>query len=184
MVFIRTVLAKTPGLKKSEDIRARLLRRMYHWTDGQIGVLVEDTCGAGKSRGACAGKISERDKEESAEMAYDRKVKAGHIQEAVHQATDRGKGGLLSVNSTDSKTGKLLIEVLKEKHPDLQEVDLRHPECSVFEYYHTRPKVLPLDVTSHEIKETVRKMGGSEGPSGADSAMLKDWCTRFSAESE
>ena len=60
MVFIGTVLAKTPGVKKTKDIRARLLRKMDHWTDGQIGALVEDTCGAGKSRGACAGKISKK----------------------------------------------------------------------------------------------------------------------------
>ena len=117
-------------------------------------------------------------------MAYDRKVKAGHIRAAVRQATDRGKGGVLSVKITNSKTGKLVIEVLREKHPHLQEVYLSHPECSAFEYYDTRPKVLPLDVTAHEIEETVRKMGGSGGPSRADSAMLKDWCTRFSAEYE
>ena len=184
MVFIVRVLAKTPVVKKAKDIRARLLMRMDHWNDGQIGALVEDTCGTGKSRGARVGEISERDKEESAAMAYDRKVKAGHIRAAVRQATDRGKGGVLSVNSTDSRTGKLVIEVLREKHPDLQEVDRSHPECSSFEYYHKRPTVLPLDVTAHEIEETVRKMGGSGGPSGADSAMLKDWCTRFGAESE
>ena len=60
MVFTETVLAKTPGVKKAKDIRDILLRRMDHWTDSQIGALVEDTCGAGKSRGARAGKISER----------------------------------------------------------------------------------------------------------------------------
>ena len=42
-------------------------------------------------------------------MAYDRKVKAGHIRAALRQATDRGKGGVLSVNSTDARTGKLVI---------------------------------------------------------------------------
>ena len=129
MVFIGTVLAKKPGVKKAKYILSRLLRRMDHWTDGHIGALVEDTCGDGKSRGARAGKISERDKEESVAMTYDRKVNAGHIRAAVSQATERDKGGVLSVNITDSKTGKLVIEVLREKHPDLQEVDLSHPEC-------------------------------------------------------
>ena len=56
---------------------------MDHWTNSQIGTLVEYTRGAGKSRGAYAGNISEQDKEESAAMSYDRKVKAGHIREAV-----------------------------------------------------------------------------------------------------
>ena len=91
---------------------------------------------------------------------------------------------MLHINSTDPKTGKLVIEVLKEKHWNLQEVDLSHPECSAFEYYHERPEVLPLNVTAHEIEEMVRKMGGSGGPIKTDSMMLKDWCTRFSAESE
>ena len=70
---------------------------MDHWTDDQIGALVEDTCGTGKSRGARAGKINERENEESAAMAYDRKVKAGHIRAAFRQATDRGKGGVPSL---------------------------------------------------------------------------------------
>ena len=87
---------------------------MDRWTDVHIGALVEDTCGDGKSRGARAGAISKRDKEESASMSYDRKVKVGHIRAAVRQTTDCGKGGVLHINSTDHKTGKILIEVLKE----------------------------------------------------------------------
>ena len=42
-------------------------------------------------------------------MAYKRKVKAGHIRAAVRQATDRGKGGVLSLNRTDARIGKLVI---------------------------------------------------------------------------
>ena len=184
MVFIGTVLAKTPGFKNSKDIRARLLSRMEHWTDGHIGALIEDTCGAGKSRGACAGAISERDKEESAVMTYNRKVKAGHIRAAVRQATNLEKGGVLHANSTDPKTGIIVLDVLRYNHPALQELDLSHPECSVFEDYPEQPTLLPLDITAHKIEETVRKMGGSGGPSVTDLMMLKDWCTRFSAESE
>ena len=81
------------------------------------------------------------------------------------------------MNSTDTKSGKRVIEVMRDKPPELLEVDLSHPECSAFEHYHRRPTVLPLDVTAHEIEETVSKMGGSGGPSGSDSEMLKDWCT-------
>ena len=164
MVFIRMVLAKTPGVKYSKYIRARLLRRMDHWTDSHMRELVEDTCGEGKYRGARAVAISEREKEESVTMAYDKKVKAGHIRAAVLQANDRGKGGVLHVNSTYPKTGKLVLEVLKEEQPNLQEVDLSHPKCSEFKDYPERPKLLPLDITAHEIEETVRKMGGPEDP--------------------
>ena len=174
MVFIGTVLAKTPGVKNSKDIRARLLRRMDHWTDGHTGALVEDTCGTRKAIGVCAGSISEQDKEESAAMSYDSKLKAGHIQAAVHQATDRGNGGVLHVNSTDPKSGIFVLDTLRQKHPDLQEVDLSHPECSAFKGYPARPTVLPIDITGHEIKETVREMGGVRRPqrSGLDGTKI------------
>ena len=91
MVFIGTVLAKTLGVKNSKDKWARLLSRIYHWTNSHIGALIKDTCRAGKSRGARAGAICERDKEKSAEMAYNRKIKAGHIRAEVYQATNHGK---------------------------------------------------------------------------------------------
>ena len=61
-------------------------------------------------------------------MAYARTVKAGHVLEAVRQSTDRGKGGVLQVNSTDSKSGILVLDVLQLKHPDLQDLDLDHSD--------------------------------------------------------
>ena len=184
MVFIGTVRAKIPGVKKFKGIRARLLRIMDHWIDGRVGTLVKDTCGTGNTRGGLAGSSSEQDKEEIAAMAYDREVKAGLIRVEFHQATDQGKVGVLHVNSTEPKSGILFLDVLRLKHPDLQEVDLDHPYCSSFEAYPTCPKVLPVDITGRDIEETVTKMWGSGGPSGAGSVMMKYWCTQFSAESE
>ena len=91
---------------------------------------------------------------------------------------------MLQVNSTDSNSGILVLDVLCLKHLDLQEVDLYNPNCSEFEEYDSRPKVLPLDITYRDVEITVRKMGGSGGPSGTNSIMLKDGCTKFGAESE
>ena len=68
-------------------------------------------------------------------MAYVRTVKVVHLRSEVRQATDRGKGGVLHVNSTDSKSGMLVLDVLRLKYPDLQEVELEHPDCSAFEAY-------------------------------------------------
>ena len=164
MVFIGTVLAKTPGVKNSKDIRVRLLRKMDHWIDGLVGALVEGTCGTDKAQGGRAGAISERDKKERASMAYNRTVKARHLRSAVRQATNRGKGGVLHVNSTDSKSVRLTLDVLRTKHLNLQEVDLDHPDCSAFEAYSARPKVLPLDITSSDVEIMVRKWGGREAP--------------------
>ena len=112
MVFIETVLDKILGVENSKDIQSRLLSRMDHWTDGLICALVEETCGTGKARGGRARAISERDCEECRSMAYDRTVNAGHIWVAVRQATNWGKGGVLHVNSTDSKSRILVLDVL------------------------------------------------------------------------
>ena len=61
-------------------------------------------------------------------MAYARTVKAGHVQAAVRQAINQGKGGVLQVNSTDSKSGMIVLDVLQLKHPDLQDLDLDHSD--------------------------------------------------------
>ena len=61
-------------------------------------------------------------------MAYARTVEDGHVRASVHQAPDRGKGGVLHVNSTDSKSGMLVLDVLRIKHPDLQDLDLDHSD--------------------------------------------------------
>ena len=45
-------------------------------------------------------------------MAYDRTVKSGHIWEAVRQATDQRKGGVIHVNSTDYKSVMLVLNFL------------------------------------------------------------------------
>ena len=83
---------QNPGVKKYKDILARIPRRMDHWTDDLTSTLVDDSCGTGQSRNGRSGAIIEEDRKERASMAYKRTVKAGHIQEAVHQGTDRGEG--------------------------------------------------------------------------------------------
>ena len=168
MVFIVTLLSKIPGVKKSKYIRARILRRMDQWTYDLVGALVKDTYGTGKARRGRVGVIREQYKEEHASMAYKSTMKAGHLRAAVRQATDQWRGGALHVNITDPNSGMLVLDVLRLKHVDLQEVDLYHPDCSSFKAYPARPKVLPLDITYSDVEITVRKMGGSGGPRVSD----------------
>ena len=75
-------------------------------------------------------------------------------------------------NSTGPKSGMLVLDALRQKHPDLQEVDLSHPECSAFEDYPART-VLPLDITGLEIdRGNGEENGGVRRPqrSGLDDA--------------
>ena len=75
-------------------------------------------------------------------------------------------------------------DVLKEKHPNLQEVDLAGTHCLAFKPYNKIPKVLPLNITSCGVKITASKIMGSGSLIGVDYQTLKDWCTRFGAKSE
>ena len=67
---------------------------------------------------------------------------------------------MLHNNNTNSKFGMIVLDVLRLNHPDLQEGDLNNPTCSAFKAYDSRPKSLPLDITSSDVEITVRKMGG------------------------
>ena len=42
--------------------------------------------------------------------------------------------------------------------------------------------MVPFDITLSHSKVVARHLGDVGGPGGADDKVLKDWCTRFSAE--
>ena len=51
------MVTKVLGIKKSKDIWYRLLRRMDHCNDNNIGALLEDTCGTGTANNAVIRKL-------------------------------------------------------------------------------------------------------------------------------
>ena len=71
--------------------------------------------------------IRKKDCKQRASTVYDWTVKAVHIWASVRQTTDRRKVGVLHINSTDSKSFMLFLDVLQTKHPDLHDVDLDDP---------------------------------------------------------
>ena len=184
MVFIGKVLSKILGVKNSKDIRSRLLQSMDHWNDGLTRALVKDTRGTNKARNGHSREISKRERKKRESTAYDQIVKDGHIQAVARQATDRGKGGVLHVNITYSKSGMIILDVLQLKHSGLQEVDLDDMNFSAFEAYYSNPKVILLDITSSDVELRARNMGGSGGSSGKNSTILKGCCTNFGSDSE
>ena len=53
-------------------------------------------------------------------------------------------GGVLYPGDTNSSTGQLIIDMLKEKHPDLHTADLSNPACNSFDDYKDYIEVLLL----------------------------------------
>jgi hypothetical protein len=54
---------------------------------------------------------------------------------------------VLLPDDTDEKTGKLISEVLREKHPSA-----RIPELSSFPKYPTTPELRHIDITTNHIE--------------------------------
>ena len=55
---------------------------------------------------------------------------------------------------------------------------------STFDFYEEVPYSAPLKISSSDVEVVARHIGGAGGPGGVDEKFLKDWCTRFSSDSE
>ena len=87
----------------------------------------------------------------------------GRVREAVRFVTDRARGGVLKPSDTDAKSGKCVLDVLKEKNPPpgLASQDA-FVSCS------NLPLLVDVDVTSSDVEQVARCLRGS-ADGGADS---------------
>ena len=85
---------------------------------------------------------------------------------------------MLLPNETDEKTGKLVSDVLKDKHPNA-----RVPEVSSLPTYPTTPELRNIDITANHIETVAQRLSGSGGPSGTSSSTLQSWLLKFGSAS-
>jgi hypothetical protein len=89
---------------------------------------------------------------------------------AVRWITKREKGEVLLPNDTDEKSGKLVIDVLKDKH-----LDAKIPDWSELEDYDETPNFVDLDITKEVVKRVTRRLSGSAGLGGSDALAFALW---------
>ena len=87
------------------------------WENGKVAELVQDTVtiakrGAGGSRPATD--------EESIARKFHSMVIEGKMRSAVRMLTSRDGGGVLAFDWDDTKTGRKVIDVLRDKHPEMK----------------------------------------------------------------
>ena len=58
-----------------------------------------------------------------------------------------------------------------------------YPNKYTFEMYEEIHDLVPLYISVSDVELLARQLNGSVGTGGADSKVLRDWCTRFSYES-
>jgi hypothetical protein len=181
LIFPMVILQKTEGTTRAQDIRKRLTQRMDLWDKGKYAALVDDTEDELLSRVGSGTRIKDDD---ASARQFNATVLSGRLRKAVRGLTNRDGGGILQPDDACTKTGRPVLEVLRDKHPAMRDPDLTGPNPDTFEHYDSTPDAVPLNITAKDVEEIASKLSGAAGPSGVDAVDLRNWLLRFGAESE
>ena len=77
------------------------------------------------------------------------------------------------------ETGHLVIDILCDKHPDLQQPNLDNTSCTSFEKYEEFPDIIGLDITADDVFEMMPKLKGAVGPTSVDVVASSSWLLCF-----
>lgn len=182
LVFVAVVLQTSPQARKAKEIRERIWKRMEHWEQGQHRLLVDDTVRTLHSQPR--NNSAARKEEEKEARAFEATLHNGRLRRAMRNLCRQEGRGVLDPDEACTKTGRPVVDVLREKHPALRDVDLnRRNDGGAFEPYEELPETLPVEVTAETIEKVAHRLKGSAGPSGFDAVDLKHCLLRFGEES-
>ena len=108
---------------------------------------------------------------------YNNMVLEGRISEAVNTVVDTDRGRLYQPEDVCSKTGRMVIDILREKHPEVTVPPDEH-----FDAYDAAEELLesmPVYCYAKTVAKAVAKLQGASGPCGVDRLILKSWCLRY-----
>jgi hypothetical protein len=113
---------------------------------------------------------------------YHNMVLGGKVRAAVRMVTNRGTGGAYRPFDLDSKSGRPVIEVLREseKHPAS-----RVPSEEDFDAHIGAPDCLdsmPVYCFEECVAKAAARLSGSAGPCGVDAEMLNNWLLRHGVQ--
>ena len=104
----------------------------------------------------------------------------GRVCEAVCFVTDRARGRLLKPSDTDAKSGKCVLDVLREfSQCVLPGVSSRDAFVSCTDI----PLLVDVDLTSSHVEQVACCLRGSGGPCGADSYHWQCFLLHYGAHS-
>jgi hypothetical protein len=175
MIFPVCILRREPGIVKAAAIRRRIMRRLELWDGGHIAELVQDVVSnaqqgfSGRNKDSSEDNIARRFNT----MVHDGKIRAG-----VRMLTNRDGGGVLAPGDSDTKSGRPVLEVLREKHPDIRVPDLDREDWHSFETYPECANTIPVDCDTDIVQRVASRLRGGAGPSGVDALALKHWLLR------
>ena len=103
--------------------------------------------------------------------SFDAKVQTSCLRQAIQSLTLADNSRVYDPSDACTKTGKPVLEVLREKHLAMRDCDLSGPSSPAFENYDATPTNSPHH--SPEMVEAIAPcLSGSASPSGIDATTL------------
>ena len=107
LVFVSTVLQRSPVVRKAHEIRKRLTHRMNLWDEGKFTALIDNTEAEVLKQ---FGASSPPQDKESIARSFNNTVLSGRLRQAVRRLTNRTKGGgVLQPDDKCTKTGRPVL---------------------------------------------------------------------------
>ena len=183
LCFPAFILHRKRGVKLgAKEIKAALTSRMDAWEAGRFDALaqqVADQWQRGDGKRAATPTTDEQWAEANGRR-YQGKIHDGKLRAAVRMVTDRNGGKFYLPHEEDSKTGRPVIDVLRDKHPPTAVP----PEDDFDEYVEDEPEPLPIECYEEHVARQASHLSGGAGPDSTDSQTLKHWLQRFGVYSE
>uniref|UniRef100_A0A0G4FPG3 Uncharacterized protein n=1 Tax=Chromera velia CCMP2878 TaxID=1169474 RepID=A0A0G4FPG3_9ALVE len=190
MGFLDLLLRRDQRVKGGAQVWQLIEHRLDQWDRGEEGVKALLTEALRLSERATAMRQSPPRKSEEQEKAagldetrrFRTMVQGGEIRRGTRGLTGREKGGVLEAGDEFVKKGKTyqVGTVLEEKHPA---PTLPHTDGLEFPEDGTLPFLENLLITPCDVVLLARRMQGSAGPSGFDSANLRAALLSYGRES-
>ena len=184
LVFQAVILRRVRGITRFHDVKPIVWNRLDAWDAGRYVALVKGVEEAYLDSSGGGRRVEVRRQDDATSLArrYDAMVLGGKVRAAVRMVTDRGTGGPYRPNDLDSKSGRPVIDVLRDKHPDCVV-----PSEEAFDAYPDADDLLdtmPVYCFEECVAKAAARLSGGAGPCGVEAEMLKHWLLRHGAHSE
>jgi hypothetical protein len=184
LVFQAVILCRVRKISQFHDVKSIIWGWLDAWDAGRYVALVKEVEEANLDSGGGGRRVDVQHQDNATSLArrYNAMVHGGKVHAAVWMVTNRGAGGPHCPHNLDSKSGRPVIDVLWDKHPDC-----RVPLEEDFNAYPNAVNLLdtmPVYCFEKCIAKAAARLSGSTGPCGVKAKMLKHWLLRHGAHSE
>ena len=175
LCFTSLLLHRDVMIKKTSDVRRILTKRMDLWKSEQYEALLYEL-----ERCEAQNHVQRPHKVDEAHAirVFSRLMLSGKVRDATRWITGHVTGGVFAPTDIDTKTGKTVLQSLKDKHPPPG-----RPDPSAFLTCDVLPPLTDVDIVASHIEKTAHKIRGAAGPSGTDSMQWQSFLLRYGSYS-